>query len=491
MVVIGVILRLIQYSLNRPLWLDECFVALEIVNHSFLGLLSSFDYFQVTPIGFLLIERAFIVLLKNNEYILRLFPLIAGIVSLFLFYFLARRCIREQGALIAVGLFSLSGYLIYYSSEVKQYSSDVTIALLLLAVTMYVRSNKFTSLLIVFFGAVGAIAVWFSFTSVFVLAGIGCTLSLFSLGRRDWSANNRLLITYFIWLLGFGVFYLVYSRNMSNTLGVQQSFWDGSFMPFPPKSISDVKWFGKTFFEVFTSPVGLPLPGLGALAFLLGTVSIFTRDKELFFILLSPVFVVLFVSALHLYPFKGRVILFIVPFILLFIGEGVVFLYENTRNYSGVVGILLVGLLFYGPLTTAASHTAKKTGYAIMPHEDTRSVMKYVKEHRKQGDVLYLYHFSTYPFKYYAERYGFSNDDYIEGIYSTHDWSKYLDDLEKLRGSKRVWLMFSHTDEEKGNSEMFYINHLDNLGTWLDGFESVGAAVYLYDLSYKHEGSKK
>jgi len=486
MIVIGVVLRLIQYSLNRSLWLDESLLALNIVNKSFLELLGPLDYFQVAPIGFLFIEKALLLLLKNNEYILRLFPLVAGIVSLFLFYHLARRCIREEGALIAVGLFSLSGHLIYYSSEVKQYSSDVTIALLLLAVTIYIRQKRFTNLSIAFFGAIGGIAVWFSLPSVFVLAGIGCTLSLFSLARREWSTNNRLLITYFIWLLSFVIFYLIYSRNISTNLEKQQFFWDSNFMPFPPVSISDFKWFGKTSFQVFKSPLSLPLPGLGALAFLLGTVSIFLRDKELFFILLSPVFVVLFASALHLYPFKGRMIIFIVPSILLFIGEGVVFLYENTRNYSGVVGILLIGLLFYGPLTTAASRTINKTGYGIMPNEDTKSVMKYLKKNRKQDDVLYLYSFSTYPFRYYSERYGFSNDDYIEGTYSRRDWNKYLDDLEKLRGNKRVWLMFSHTKKKKGSDdETFFLFNLDRLGTRLDSFKSVGAAVYLYDLSNK------
>jgi predicted membrane-bound mannosyltransferase len=193
MIVIGVILRLFQYSLNRSLWLDESFIALEVVNKSFLELLGPLNYYQVAPIGFLFTEKAFLLLLGNNEYILRLFPLVAGIVSLFLFYYIARHCIREPGALIAFGLFSLSAHLVYYSSEVKQYSSDVTIALLLLAVTMFIRSKKFTNRSIVFFGAIGGIAVWFSLPSVFVLAGIGCTVSLFSLARKEWSTHNRLL----------------------------------------------------------------------------------------------------------------------------------------------------------------------------------------------------------------------------------------------------------------------------------------------------------
>jgi hypothetical protein len=276
----------------------------------------------------------------------------------------------------------------------------------------------------------------------------------------------------------------MYSRNISATLDNQKFFWNINFMPFPPASLSDFKWFGETFFLFFKNPLSLPLNGLAALFFLLGTVSIFSRDKQLFFILLSPVFVTLFVSAFHLYPFKGRLLLFLVPSMLLFIGEGVAFLGENTKRYSPVVWIILIGLLFYGPLSSATAHMIKKTVYAIQPNEDTKSVMKYIQEHRIKSDVLYLYLHSVIPFKYYSERYGFSNDDYIEGVYALDDRNKYWDDLQKLRGNKRVWLMFSHIFKAEGSSdEAFFLCHLDSFGTRLDSFKSDGASVYLYDLS--------
>ena len=492
MVVIGVILRLIQYSLNRPFWLDESCLALNIANKSFLEFLGPLDYLQVAPIGFLFIEKALLILIGNNEYVLRLFPLVSGIVSLFLFYHVARRCIREEGAFIAVALFSLSGMLIYYSSELKQYSSDLTITLLLLMFTMYIRSKRLTNLTTGFFAAIGGIAVWFSLPSVFVLAGIGCTLSLFSIARRDWSTNNRLLIIYFIWLSSFVIFYLIYSPKISLNLYNHRLAWKSYFMPFPPMSISDFKWFVKTFFEIFYDPLSMYLPGLGALAFLLGCVSIFSKDKQLFFILLSPVFVTLFASAFQLYPFNGRLLLFMIPLILLFIGDGVTFLFENTKDYSrGIIRVIILGLLFCGPLAGAVTHAISKTGYNMCPYEDIRSVMNYVKENRKQGDMLYIYSMSTFSFKYYSERYGFGNDDYIEGVYSPHDRKKYLDDLEKLRGNKRVWLIFSHRYKPVGlDDETFYRNHLNRLGTRLDTYKSIGAAVYLYDLSVKHKNSR-
>jgi hypothetical protein len=59
-----------------------------------------------------------------------LFPLLSGIIAIYLFYLIARDL--YQGRLLASFLFTISWSLIYYSSELKQYSSDVMIGLLLI-----------------------------------------------------------------------------------------------------------------------------------------------------------------------------------------------------------------------------------------------------------------------------------------------------------------------------------------------------------------------
>jgi hypothetical protein len=47
---IGIILRLIQYGINRSLWLDESLLALNIVNKSLSELLRPLDYNQIAPV---------------------------------------------------------------------------------------------------------------------------------------------------------------------------------------------------------------------------------------------------------------------------------------------------------------------------------------------------------------------------------------------------------------------------------------------------------
>jgi len=126
----GIVLRLRQYLFNRSLWLDEALLTLNIISRSFLELLQPLDYRQGAPIGFLFLEKLAVQLFGNSEYVLRLFPFLCGIISLFLFYKVATHYINIKAVLIALGLFAISGWLVYYSSEVKQYSSDVAIVLL-------------------------------------------------------------------------------------------------------------------------------------------------------------------------------------------------------------------------------------------------------------------------------------------------------------------------------------------------------------------------
>lgn len=82
---VGFFLRFVQYLLNRSLWIDEAFVALNVINKSWIELLKPLDYNQGAPLGFLFAEKFFVQLLGTNEYVLRLFPFLAGIASIFYF----------------------------------------------------------------------------------------------------------------------------------------------------------------------------------------------------------------------------------------------------------------------------------------------------------------------------------------------------------------------------------------------------------------------
>ena len=75
------------------------------------------------------------------------------------------------------------------------------------------------------------------------------------------------------------------------------------------------------------------------------------------------------------------------------------------------------------------------------------------KKWKNKEDILYLYCSSQFAFKYYAKQFGFDDDEYAIGIFSRGTLGNYTKDLDKLRGNKRVWLVFSHVYTGEGIDE--------------------------------------
>lgn len=129
-VAIGCLLRLRQFLFDPALWNDESMLALNLIHRSPAELLKPLEYDQGAPIGFLLLEKMAQSSFGSSEMALRFLPLVCGIASLFLFKAVSSRFLSATGMPIAVGLFAIASPF-YYSTEVKQYSSDVAIALML------------------------------------------------------------------------------------------------------------------------------------------------------------------------------------------------------------------------------------------------------------------------------------------------------------------------------------------------------------------------
>jgi len=107
LVLLGILLRR-QYLFNRSFWLDECLLAVNILNRSFAGLFRRLTHHQHAPVGFLLMEAAIRASLGTSELALRLPSLLASIVSLVLLRAVARRTVASFAAALAIALFALS-----------------------------------------------------------------------------------------------------------------------------------------------------------------------------------------------------------------------------------------------------------------------------------------------------------------------------------------------------------------------------------------------
>ncbi len=509
----GIILHSSQYLFNRSLWVDEASIVLMVIDESYSEFLKPSE----TPIGFLIAEKFLVQILGDSEYVLRLIPFLSGILALLLFLKMAPYFINPTAVPIALVLFATSGPFIYYSSALKQYSSDVVITLVLYSIAINLLTKRSIMLQTFIFGVVGAGAIWFSHPAMLVITGLGGCISLFWLIKKEWLKIRIVTIAYGFWIASFVVLYFI-SLRVAVTYEAGQQFWVDHFMPLPPSSFVDIAWFIKIFFEfvgyairipmfktflglvehiygIFASLLGLTpsiraslpeilwllLSGFGWLSLyliggsigLVGCFSLLSQSKEKWLLLISPILITLIASGLHKYPFGTRLILFLLPSLYVFLGEGCSWIRKKSRETFPLAGFALI-LVLCGPIIVFASQELFSPG----THEESRPVIRYLLEHKQAGDTLYVYYASEGVFKYYARRFDF-HEPYIQGVMSRENWNNYIRDLQQLRGKKRVWLFFSHAYAE----EAFFLFYLDTIGKRLDSFKDVRASVYLYDLS--------
>src|SRR5688572_7219739 len=308
LILLGFVLRLRQYLSGRALWLDEAMLALNIVGRSSSGLIQPLDYQPGGPPVFLLAEKLVITLLGNRELTLRLVPFLAGCAALLFFALLLRQMTGKAGTYIALALFAVGASPVYYASEVKQYSSDVFVALLLFwlaARHLHISARGRDFILL---GVSGALACWCAHPAVFVLAGTGMTLLLHYALQKDGQRLKQMAIVIAVWTASFSILYFTNLRGLASDQFLL-NYWGDTFLT--PTPGMDLSWIPDTLKGVLYDPVGLGATWmLAALLMLIGLLALLRRNWQFaaFFVLTFCALVV--ASALDKYPFVGRLLLF-------------------------------------------------------------------------------------------------------------------------------------------------------------------------------------
>jgi hypothetical protein len=486
-VALGIVLRVRQYLLNRSLWEDEASLAVNLVNRSFGELTQLLDYHQAAPIGFLFIEKLFINLLGNHDYILRLFPLFAGILATYLIYRIARASFGTAG-LFAVFIFAISWWLVYYSSELKQYGSDVMVALLLVFLAGNCLKEKGQANDFLLLGITGMLTIWISHPSIFILAGIGLVLVLVKFTRKEYAPWVWILGLGIGWLASFGIEYLVSLRNIVAD-DYLIDYWRKAYVPLPPWS--DKGWFVSTYYSFLflafhradniMALVTLVLSSIGAITLLI-------RDWKMALLVFSPFVMVLIASALQRYPLKDRFMLFLIPFVLLLMAEGFRGIYWLVARWKPTFAGVFSGILALAVAWQVAPVTYEKAISGA--RENIRPVLEYVAKNRMQDDIVYIFYKTDPVYHYYAPFYGLDSGNIMVGVYDPRKrvaLQNFEDDVDRLIGKKKVWFIFSGiidcVDCEGEDTQAYYLEHINKFGIILDSFDGSGANAYLYDLS--------
>lgn len=497
LVVIGASLRLWQYFANTSLWSDEIFVAANILDRSMRQLLTSpLAYGQAAPKGFLLSEKLLAASLGPSDPVLRLFPLLCSLAALVGFACVVRRLLDRLAAPVALALFATASPLVAYASQVKQYSSDVAIAvfLLWLAVDLAVKKASFRRAWVV--GAIGAVCVWFSQPAVLMVVALGVSLALVAWRERSESGPRNLLVlapSLGLWSISAIVAAVVSLASLTpQTRDYMHRYWAEGLLPAPPWRAIEVRWPWREL-KAFVghggpASLGFPFPRLYILLVGLGVLLLWRRLGVRVTLVLMPIVVTICAAIVRQYPFADRLILFLVPSLLMAIAASVSWLYRRAAARSeylaGLLCIALVGAAVY-PI---ASYPPP---YRI---EDMKPVMSHLEANWRAGDTVYVFHGATTAFSFYSADYGFRDSDYVSGGDHFCKSLRYRQDLDAFRGRPRVWVVLTH-DGHPYHERDDILSYLDAIGVRRDyfavqsrlvGWLPTAAEVMLYDLSDPH-----
>lgn len=372
---LGLLARCVRYFLRFPLWEDEAFLCVNLIDAGYLDLAGTLQYDQVAPLFFLWIQLTFVKLFGFNELSLRLFGFVCSIASLFLFRRLATRLLSGLPLVLAVAVFSVAYPGIRYAAEAKQYASDLLVGLVLVlcavewwhamrtadagsdpgkAGTVWLKRLMWTI----------PLAVGLSLPSVFVGGGVSLFIAAVlwqqaqpqartvgaALRSIATSRNGRLWIGFNVLMVGtFLVMFSIASRNAS--VDGMHKYWHVTYPPLS-EPLKLPQWFLVTHTgDLLAYPVG---GGRGAstLTFLAVTAGIafLVRKRRWTGLLLclAPAGVHMFAAAIQRYPYGGHVKFsqHMAPLICLVAGLGtavvVSWLMQRTQRRMAILAVTLI-----------------------------------------------------------------------------------------------------------------------------------------------------
>jgi hypothetical protein len=356
-VVLGLVARCVRYFLRFPLWEDECFLCVNLIDRDFRDLMRPLTFHQVAPLFFLWIQLAVVKLFGFHELSLRLVPFLAGLGNILLFWRLARRCLDGVPCLLAVAVFSVTYATIRYSAEAKPYGVDLFVALVLITFTVnWLLSPGHRGWLWIL-AAVVPLAVGLSYGAVMLGGGLCLTIAWVIVRQRRWESLLPWAVYMATLLASFAAHYFLCIHGQeASDLEAMREMWREHFPPLT--SLGDFAyWMLHTHTgDILAYPAGgSPFQSsLSSLCWFAALVTLARRKQGTFLVLcLTPLAVTFVAALLRRFPYGGhiRLNLYMAPLMCLLIGYGMTALPAwwvrrggRIAPYLGTVLVLLAAV---------------------------------------------------------------------------------------------------------------------------------------------------
>jgi hypothetical protein len=392
------------------------------------------------------------------------------------------------GPALALFLFAIGVPLIRYGGDVKQYAVDIAVAIGLLLLALDLREKEATTNRLLLAGALGLVIVWFSQAAVLVMAGIGLGLAADWLISRDQRAWRELLVMIPMWGVASIAAVTAGMRSMTPaTREFMDDFWVGGFFPRTLRVTEAPGWFWERLSSIFSdlSLLRYRWPDVFLVVALVGVIALWQRSRPAALLLVGPFVVTMAAAVAHQYPFRGRLIVWLVPSALIAAAAGAEWIRGRASALHSTAGAAVgVALMLAFLASPVMAMWEMPPPYDI---EHWRALLSYLQSHRQTGDEIYVLPIQRIGMSFYGPSYGLQPQDWTTGVCEQNDTRAYVQDVDRYRGVRRLWVLSAATRPFRV-ARASVLRYLNTIGVKKDSVEfpsltMTSVSVELYDLS--------
>ena len=419
-------LRSYAYIQFRPLWHDECSLAINILNKNFLDFFSNLSHEQYAPPLFMIFTKILTLIFGMKEAVFRFLPFIFSIFSIPLFYIFSKKFLERKISIITANLlFCINYYLIYYSQEFKQYSSDVLVFLLIFIIISKINFKKTPDKKIILSGFLLSLLSLFSFSSLFI---IGAFILVELLSNKN---NTKPVLKFSIPVCFAFIFYFL-SIILQSKNNFILNYWDKGFLSF---NFSKIIVFIQTNLQYYFYPNKTILFILILIVTGFFIIAKNYKNKNNMYLITICIFAIS-ASILKLYPIFQRVSLYLIPILIILLIKPLDIISRKKKTLS----VTLILLIFFSLKAYNFSYLYKIKSLSNRNY-DARTITKKLYENYKD-DLIIINRASDSEFLYYSKYYDFKTDNFIFIETPNNDKNLYMQTLNSIPKNQKVWFYY-------------------------------------------------
>jgi len=488
-VLVGVALRVWQWSLGTTMFMDELAIVQNVTTRSVGQLVSApLAEAQVAPPLFLVAEKACFLLFGSSELSLRLPPLLASLAALWLLWAVARRVLDERVVPLALLAFAVGFTFVHYSNQVKQYASDATIGLLVPYLAFRLRETPLPyTRFWVAAALAGLLLPFYSQASLMFFGGCGAALVLIAFLDAGRSRLRATLAVVGTWAIGCGLSLALAQHTLRPVdQAFMHYFWREGMLPLNARLPLEL---AQELAERWANGLGWPHPTSIWVAFtFIGLAVLWWQQREAALLLTAPWVLSTLAALLHQFPMRQRLMDFLVPTIILFVFVAFQTLVRWVWRRHSTLGRVALTACSLPVMYSTTRHNLPP--FCV---EDAKTLYAKLAQVRRPDEPVYAYYGAGQYLRWYGPSYGLDSTSYKLGHCYRHfpgAERHYLKEVDAFRG-RRVWLVMMHFDPYEDHDLRAYLSSIGRAGRRITvrarmPDESVGYKVsyaQLYDLT--------